>query len=69
MFHHEPLNPVVINKELVCVVHLANYYSWEILKDDVFKEHLDPEVFEYLKIDPEDLKLVVQEISQEPMAF
>lgn len=69
MFHHEPLNPVVINKELVCVVHLANYYSWEILKDDVFKEHLDTEVFEFLKIDPEDLKLVVQEISQEPMTF
>ena len=65
MFHHDPLNPVVINKELVAVVHLANYYSWEILKDDVFQEHLVEGVFDALSINREDLLQIVDEIAKE----
>lgn len=65
MFHHDPLNPIVINKELVCVVHLANYYSWEILKDEVFKEHLEESVFDVLDISKDDLLLIVAEIQKE----
>lgn len=69
MFHHDPLNPVVINKELVGVVHLANYYSWEILKDDVFKEHLEEGVFEMLGVNRDDLMVIVEEISRESRQF
>jgi HD-like signal output (HDOD) protein len=65
MFHHDPLNPVVINRELVCVVHLANYYSWVILKDDIFKEQLIEEVFEELGISKEDLLQIVDEIARD----
>ncbi len=65
MFHHDPLNPVVINKELVAVVHLANYFSWEILQDDVFKEKLVEGVFESLGINREDLLKIVEEIAGE----
>lgn len=65
MFHHDPLNPVVINKELVAVVHLANYYSWEILGDDVFQEHLVEGVFDALGINREDLLHIVDEIAKE----
>lgn len=65
MFHHDPLNPVVINKELVAVVHLANYYSWEILQDDVFKEKLVEGVFDMLGINREDLLKIVEEIAGE----
>lgn len=31
LMHHDPLNPMVINKELVMAVHLANYYAWEVM--------------------------------------
>lgn len=65
MFHHDPLNPIVINKELVYVVHLANYYSWEILKDEVFKEHLEESVFDILEISKEDLLMIVAEVQKE----
>lgn len=27
-FHHAPLDPRVINRELVCTVHIANEYAW-----------------------------------------
>ncbi len=69
MFHHDPLNLAVINKELVAVVHLANYYSWEILHDDVFKEQLEEGVFERLGITHEDLKVIVDEIANESRQF
>lgn len=65
MFHHDPLNPIVINKELVCVVHLANYYSWQLLKDEVFQEHLEEAVFDILEISKEDLLLIVKEVENE----
>lgn len=65
MFHHDPLNAMVTNKELVCVVHLANFYSWEILEDSVFKEVLIPEVFGYLNIDQKEMEAVVKEIKEE----
>jgi response regulator RpfG family c-di-GMP phosphodiesterase len=69
MFHHDPLNLAVINKELVAVVHLANYYSWEILHDDIFKERLEEGVFERLGITHEDLKVIVDEIANESRQF
>lgn len=31
LMHHDPLNPMIINKELVMAVHLANYYAWEVM--------------------------------------
>lgn len=33
LYHHDPLNPAVINKEMVAMVHLANYYSWRLLHE------------------------------------
>ena len=29
MFHHDPMNPAVINRELVAAVHLADYFAWK----------------------------------------
>ncbi len=29
LFHHEPLNPYAINKNLLCLVHIADRYSWK----------------------------------------
>ena len=32
MYHHQPLNPDIIHKELVSIVHLADYFSHKKLK-------------------------------------
>jgi HD-like signal output (HDOD) protein len=29
MFHHDPMNPAVIHRELVAAVHIADYYAWK----------------------------------------
>lgn len=50
LYHHRPLDQRVINKELVCVMHLANYYSKKIFKDDASNIELQMQVFDYLDI-------------------
>lgn len=49
MFHHIPLDKKIVNKELVSVVHLANYYSWKLL-DQHSEKGLDKGVFDLLSI-------------------
>lgn len=49
LFHHSPLDEKVLNKKLVSMVHLANYYAWTIL-DDAETCHLEAEVFNFLNI-------------------
>jgi len=38
MFHHNPNNKDIVNKQLVAVVHIAQYFAWKLLKPDA---HLD----------------------------
>lgn len=52
LYHHDPLNDVVINRELVMMVHLANYYTWKMIHHD-HSEHLNLEVFSELGISKE----------------
>lgn len=56
LYHHMPLDKRVINKELVSIVHLANYYSWLWLERKEFVGNLDENVFEFLQIDREKLE-------------
>lgn len=51
LFHHTPSNPNIINKEIVAVTHLADYYSKVVNKDPVVTDTLDLAVFDHLKID------------------
>lgn len=53
LYHHDPLNEAIINKELVQVVHLANYYSWQALEEEHFKENLMLGVFKELNLNRE----------------
>jgi HD-like signal output (HDOD) protein len=53
VFHHSPLDNRVINKELVSVVHLADYHSCKQLGISLPKE-IDMNVFNYLDIKYED---------------
>jgi len=35
LFHHDPLNEIVTNKEIVSVIYLANIIAWKILKPNI----------------------------------
>ncbi|SHJ48399.1 HDOD domain-containing protein [Paramaledivibacter caminithermalis] len=51
LFHNTPLDSRVINKELVCIVHISSYYSWKLVNgDSFFKRKLNEDVFEFLGI-------------------
>jgi len=62
MFHRNPLEAPVINRELVCLVHLANYYSWQKIMPSG-KVYLDERVFAELRIQQGECERIVAEIS------
>ena len=49
LFHHRPLEPCVLNKEVVAAVHLAQHYAWKLTKQPASTEFF-PEVFDILDI-------------------
>lgn len=53
LYHHDPFNPNIRNKELIMVIHLANHYSKKILGNKVNDQELDLRVFDSLKINQE----------------
>lgn len=55
LYHHNPFDPNICNKELVCCVHLAQKYAWEIMKKPV-KEEFFKEVFTVIGIDQEQFE-------------
>ncbi len=61
LFHHDPLSDLVVNKELLCVVHLADYYSWEKISKLNYGT-INPGVFEFLGINRELCEKVLAEI-------
>lgn len=65
LFHHDPLNDAVMNKELVCVVHIANYYSWKMLDDQSSSQALKMEVLDHLRIEEDNLNRVIDEFTKE----
>jgi HD-like signal output (HDOD) protein len=60
LFHHNPTGENIINKELVSVIHLANYYSWKKLGHECLKNKLVEDVFEYLEIDKNELENFIE---------
>ena len=63
MFYHEPIEAPVSNREMVSLVHLADYYSWARIKPDsgrVLKE----EVFSLLGLDKEEIEKMVNELPE-----
>lgn len=60
LFHHDPLASSTVNRELVCAVHLADYYAWKRLgKCELIK--LDDGAFDFLKIEKESYECFVTE--------
>ncbi len=50
LFHHDPLNEIIINKEIVAVTYLANIISWQVIEPDVKNDVIDDKVIESLNI-------------------
>jgi HD-like signal output (HDOD) protein len=53
LFHHDPLNSAVINKELTSVIYVANYYS-RVKISGTGSQDVDKKVFDFLGINKED---------------
>jgi HD-like signal output (HDOD) protein/CheY-like chemotaxis protein len=63
LFHHTPLDSRIVNKELVCAIHLVQKYTNRFdsnIVEDVFYE----EVFEILGINKEDFEESLQEFEK-----
>lgn len=65
MYHHRPSDQRVINKELIAVVHLADYFSLEMIGEQKHYSRLDPEAFKILDITQESVEKLVVDIMQE----
>lgn len=64
LYHHDPFNENIINKQIVFVTHIAEKYAWEALGESKFiqlnenvfyelkinKEHFEKRLMEFLKL-------------------
>ncbi|MBN2898122.1 MAG: HDOD domain-containing protein [Clostridia bacterium] len=53
LYHHDPLNENIINKELVQVVHIANFFAWKYLEVNYSNEYLNLGTLSALALDRE----------------
>ncbi|MBN2795223.1 MAG: HDOD domain-containing protein [Clostridia bacterium] len=65
LYHHRPSFQGIINKELVYVVHLANYYSMYYFCKKGKEDFLDPKAFSYLSIDRDTLEMELKNAIKE----
>lgn len=63
-FHHNPLNPNIINKKLVCIVHIASYYSKELLQYQTTRE-IETNTFDFLGISQEYCEDLILDFKKE----
>lgn len=62
LMHHDPLNPMVINRELVLAVHLANYFAWEVMDYDLYHKPINEDVVSALAISDDKLEQFVENL-------
>lgn len=58
LYHHNPMLSTDANRELVSMVHLADYYSWQIV-DSKYAPKVCKEVFELYKISEKDCEEII----------
>lgn len=58
LYHHRPLDPSVINRELVSAVHIAQHYAWILTKQPVVTEFY-PQTFDILGIPKDSFEAAV----------
>lgn len=60
LYHHNPFDENIINRQIVLVAHIAEKYAWDILKINYFLE-FNEKVFDELKIDKEQFENKLKE--------
>jgi len=56
--HTKPLSSSKMYRDIVCIVHLADYYSWKLLHPN-FMPTINEEVFSYLKIEKNECENII----------
>ncbi len=57
LYHHSPLDENVLNKELLCVIHLCNYMVWQRMgRKDLASDALVSRCCEFLNVDEQKMK-------------
>lgn len=64
LYHHHPLNSSELHRELVCTIHIADYYSLKIL-DLESHSILDESAFTYLNIVKSEFETFIENIKSE----
>jgi putative nucleotidyltransferase with HDIG domain len=64
LYHHNPLDENVIDRELLSLLYVSGIYSWNYLCEGDYWD-TDPEVLELLNISKEELDRVVGEIKSD----
>lgn len=60
LYHHEPFNENIINKQIVLAAHIAEKYAWDVLGVKFYFE-FDKRVFDELKIDQEKFEMKLKD--------
>jgi response regulator RpfG family c-di-GMP phosphodiesterase len=55
LYHHRPLDPGIVNNELVSVIHIAQHYAWRTLGAADLPD-LSPDVFQNIGVSTEDFE-------------
>lgn len=61
LYHDEPSKSNEINKKIVSIVHLANYFSWKLLGQE-YRAKLDNNVFSFLGLSLEDCENFINNV-------
>lgn len=55
LYHHNPLNPAVVNSELAICVHIAGFYACKYMIGNDYIS-LDENIFDHIKVSREDFE-------------
>jgi HD-like signal output (HDOD) protein len=61
MYHHDPFNENVIDRELLCIMHIAEHYSSNSIYMSNSVNYLD-KCFEYLSIEKRKIEKIIDEL-------
>lgn len=64
LYHHDPLNPNIINVELVKAVHIANHYAWLTIKPKKYDNPIVTEAFDAFDITQEEFEKYFKSIKE-----
>lgn len=60
LYHHDPFNENIINKQIVLAAHIAEKYAWDVLGIKFYFE-FDERVFDELKIDQDKFEMKLKD--------